>query len=206
MPSPWTTLPTRAERRAQEHRRSRAWVAVGAAVLVVVAVVVGVLVFSGGGDESSDGGGGDGEQASRPVANTNVTLMAGDVTAESAGPPVSVAPEITSGVIDLIGRYIEIATVEPLRNAQPAGDLSGIFDVAALAKATGPDRALLVDEGLPQVTGDLDVAAQPVAITGLGDQAGNLVLVTATLTLDITGDSRGRGRPPSTSSASARSS
>ena len=181
--------PTRAERRAQDQqqRRSRAWVAIGTAVVVVVvAVVVGVLVFSGGDDASDDGGQG----ASRSVANTNVSLEAGEVTADSAGPPVTVSPEITARVIDLIGDYLEIATVEPLRNQQPAGDLSGIFETAALARATGADRAVLVDEGLPAVTGDLDVVAKPVAITGLGDQSGNLVLVTATVDLDINGETK----------------
>ncbi len=37
----------------------------------------------------------------------------------------------------------------------------------------------------PKVTGDLTVSAKPVAITGLGDQDGNLVAVTATVDLDI---------------------
>lgn len=183
---------TRAERRAQQ-RTSRTWIAVGTAVVVVIAaVVVGVLVFSGGDDASDDG---DGGSASRPVANTNVTLEAGEVTADSAGPPLSVAPEITNGVIDLIGRYVELATVEPLRTQQPVGDLAGIFDTPALAQATGPDRALMVDEGLPEVTGDLDVVADPIAITGLGDQSGNLVLVTAELNLDIQGVTAAEGPP-----------
>jgi hypothetical protein len=186
--------PTRVERRAQEKRRSRVGLAVAAGVVVVVAaVVVGILVSSGG-DDSGDGGGG-GESASRPVANTNVTLEAGEVTADSAGPPVTVTPEIADGVIDLIGNYLEIATVEPLRNAQPAGDLSGVFDVNALARVNGADRGVIVDEGLPEVTGDLDVIAKPVTITGLGDQNGNLVLVTATVDLDITGDTDAAGGP-----------
>jgi hypothetical protein len=179
--------PTRVERRAQDKRRSRVGLAVGAAVVVVVAaVVVGILVSSGG-DDSGDRGGG-GESASRPVANTDVRIEAGEVTADSAGPPVSVSPEITGGVIDLIRKYLELATVEPLRRQQAAGDLSGVFDTAALARATGPDRALLVDEGMPKVTGDLDVTSIPIALTGLGDLDGNLVLVTANVAFDVQGD------------------
>ena len=184
---------SRAERRAQAQQRSRAGLAIGVAVVVIIAaVVVGVLVFAGGGGDSGDDDGGD---ASRPVANTNVTLELGEVTADSAGPPVTVGPEVTDGVIDLVGRYLEVATVEPLRKAAPAGDLSGVFDAAALARVNGPDRAALVDEGAPEVTGDLDVVAKPVAVTGLGDQSGNLVLVTATLDLDVTGATAAKGPP-----------
>jgi hypothetical protein len=86
-----------------------------------------------------------------------------------------------------MGNYLEIATVEPLRTAQPAGDLSGVFDAAALARANGVDRPTLVDDGLPRVTGDLGVVVEPVASTGLGDQDGNLVAVTASVNVDVTG-------------------
>ncbi len=179
--------PTRVERRAQEKRRSRVGLVVAAGVVVVVAaVVVGILAFSGG-DETDDAAD-SAKPVARPVPNTNVHIEAGEVGADSAGPPVTVGPEITAGVIDLIGKYLEIATVEPLRSGQPAGDLSPVFDTAASARATGPDRGLLVDEGLPRVTGDLDITSDPIPITGLGDQAGNLVLVTATVAFDVQGD------------------
>jgi hypothetical protein len=166
---------------------------IGGVILAFLAViaVVAVIAFAGGGGDSGD----DGGDASRPVANTNVTLKLGEVTADSAGPPVTVSPEVADGVVDLVGEYLEVATVEPLRKAAPAGDLSGIFDAAALARVTGPDRAALVDEGAPEVTGDLDVVAKPVAVTGLGDQDGNLTLVTATIDLDVTGATAAKGPP-----------
>jgi hypothetical protein len=174
---------SRAERREQSRSRSRVWIAVGGGVLVVIAIAVGALLLGGADDSTSA----DGKATSHPAANTSITIAAGDVTADSAGGPVTVTPEIAAAVLDTLRNYVEVATVEPLRSAQPAGDLSAVFDTAALARATGVDRAALVDEGLPKVTGNLDVVAQPVAITGLGDQDGKLVLVTTTIDLDATG-------------------
>jgi hypothetical protein len=176
--------PSRVERRARSRKRSRTGVAIGSAIVVIVAAaVVGILAFSGGDGASS----GHGSTAGRPVADTNVSVEVGEVSADSAGPPVTVSTDVADRVIDLMGNYLEIATVEPLRTAQPAGDLSGVFDAAALARANGVDRPTLVDDGLPRVTGDLDVVVEPVAITGLGDQDGNLVAVTASVNVDVTG-------------------
>ena len=143
----------------------------------MILAVVAVVALGGGGD--GDDTRGANRRSEQAVPNTNVVLRAGEVTADSAGPPVTVSPEQSAAVIDTIGAYLEAATVKPLRSAQPAADLSAVFDPAALARATGVDRAAMVDEGLPKVTGDLDVVSTPVPITGLGDQDGNLVLVTA---------------------------
>ena len=54
---------------------------------------------------------------------------------------------------------------------------------------------MVLDEGLPKVTGDLNVTAQPITLVGLGDQGGNLVLVTATVDLDIQGGTAVKGAP-----------
>ena len=71
-----------------------------------------------------------------------------------------------------------------------------MFDAATLASATTTDRGVMLDEGLPKVTGDLDVTAQPVALVGLGDQSGNLALVTAAVVVDVDGrDRRLKGDP-----------
>ena len=182
---------TRAERRAQSRPRSRTGLVVGAVVVVLIAVAVGaVLVMSGGSSDDAEDAAG-----TRQVANTDIAIEAGEVTADSAGPPVSVSPEQASAVIDLIGDYVETAIVKPLRTGQPAGDLAGVFDAAALARAQGIDRAALVDEGLPKVAGHLTVTATPVAIAGLGDQAGNLVALTAAVDLDVSASAVGKAAP-----------
>ena len=182
---------TRAERRAQSRPSSRTGLVVGAVVVVLIAVAVGaVLVLSGGSSDDAEDAAG-----ARQVANTDISIEAGEVTADSAGPPVSVSPEQATAVIDLIGDYVETAIVKPLRTGQPAGDLAGVFDATALTRAQGVDRAALVDEGLPKVTGNLTVTATPVAITGLGDQAGNLVALTATVDLDVSASAVGTAVP-----------
>jgi hypothetical protein len=185
---------TRAERRAQSPPRSRTGLVIGGALVLIVAVAVGaVLVLSGG--SSSDDSSNPPTSASRAVAKTTITLAAGDVTAESAGPPASVSTDQTNGVISVLGDYVETAIVKPLRTGQPAGDLGGVFATAALDRATGVDRATLTDEGIPKVTGDLTVTAQPVTITGLGDQGGNLVAIAATVDLDVSAAPAGKALP-----------
>ena len=187
---------TRAARRAQSRPRSRTGLVIGGALVVIVAVAVGAVLLLSGGSSSDDSASSGGDtSASRDVANTKISLAAGDVTAESTGPPVTVSPQQTAGVIDVVGDYIETAIVKPLRTGQPAGDLGSVFGAAALARATGVDRAVLVDEGIPKVTGDLTVSAKPVTITGLGDQDGHLVAIAATVDLDVTATPVGKALP-----------
>ena len=81
------------------------------------------------------------------IANTDVTLEVGEVTADSAGPPVTVSGDQAKAVVDAVGTYLETAIVEPLRTGQPAGDLATVFAPVALARVNGADRAAMVDEG-----------------------------------------------------------
>ena len=124
-----------------------------------------------------------------------MALKLGDVSTDSAGPPAQLTPEQSQAILKVVGDYLTAATVDPLRSAKPAGDLSPLFSAGALARVTGPDRAVMVDEGLPKVTGDLDVTAQPVAVVGLADQGGGIVLATATIDLDIQGVTAAKGGP-----------
>ncbi len=181
--------PSRSERREQSRKRSRVGIAIGVAVVVVIAVVVGALVLTSGSDSGSKSA--TSNSASVTVPNTKLTLAAGDVSADSAGAAVTVPPEVTQAAITSIGSYVKIATVDPLRSAKPAADLAGVFDAATLARVIGVDRAALVDEGLPKVTGNLDVVAKPVTMVGLGDQDGKLTLLTASIDLDVTGVVKG---------------
>ena len=73
-----------------------------------------------------------------------------------------------------LDRYLDEAVLAPLRSGQPAGDLSELFAGAAAERVGGPDRAALVDEGLPPVTGlAVEKAAASVAVlAGAGGRAG----------------------------------
>lgn len=65
------------------------------------------------------------------------------------GPPVF--PDDVRGAVQvLLDRYLADAILRPLRTAQPAGDLGAIFAAPAIDRVNGPDRAALVDEGLPK--------------------------------------------------------
>jgi hypothetical protein len=180
---------TRAERRTQSRRPGRTAAVVGAGCVAIAAVVVAILLVTGGSDDGGNA------SSTRRVADTKISLTKGEVTADSAGPPVAVPAELADHVVTLVGDYIETATVKPLRSGEPVGDLSGVFSAPALARVNGLDRPAFVDDGIPKVTGDLNVVAQPVAITGLGDQDGHLVALTAAIGIDVTSQKQGKVAP-----------
>ena len=124
-------------------------------------------------------------------------LPLGDVSADSAGATRDGDPgAVASGARRASSTYVKDATVQPLRSAKPAtADLAAVFDPTTLAPATTTDRGVVLDEGLPKVTGDLDVVSQPIAIVGLGDQSGNLALVSAAVLVDVKGQTAHQGRP-----------
>jgi hypothetical protein len=180
------------ERRERVRRRNRV-IGIGAGVLAVIVAVVVVLVAVGGGSDDST------SSSTAPVTaqhGNSVELPLGDVSAESAGPAVTVTPETSQRVISAIGDYVKGATVQPLRSGTPAtADLATVFDAGTLTRATTTDRGVVFDEGLPKVTGPLDVVAQPISLVGLGDQGGNLTLVTAAVLLDVKGQTAVKGGP-----------
>jgi hypothetical protein len=163
---------------APRHARSlRSALAVGLAVIATL----GVAACSGGDSEPT---------SAKPTTTlshaTNVDIPLGEVSADSAGPPAAVSPEQAQQVLDLLTAYVQDATVQPLRSGAPAtADFATVFDPATLVPATTTDRSVVFDEGLPEVTGDLDVVSSPVALLGLGDQGGQLTLVSAAMVLDV---------------------
>ncbi len=175
---------SRARRRARSLRNA---LAVGLAAIATL----GVAACSGGDSSSS---------SSKPTTTlphaTNIDMKLGDVSADSAGPPLTLSPEQAQQVLDLVTTYVQDATVKPLRSGAPAtADLAKVFDAATLAPATTTDRAVVFDEGLPKVTGDLDVVSSPVALLALGDQGGQLTLVSASTVVDVKAQTKVKGDP-----------
>jgi hypothetical protein len=187
--------PSRAGRRESQReaarRRRRIWLAVTGGLFVIAAIAVAALVLGGGSDDSTA------NQATTSTAGPGVTitLQAGDIATDSAGPATSFSAAQAQQVLTTIRAYIDQAVVEPLRSGEPAGDLSAVFDAGTLARVTGVDRGVMVEEGLPKVTGDLTVAAKPVSFVGLGDQSGGLVLVTASVQFTVDGTIAGIKAP-----------
>lgn len=183
----------RAARRDQS-KRSRLLRGSRTRVVVAATFAIAAALFAG----CSGGGGSDSSSTSStaaPAAKNNIAIPLGDVVADSAGPPAQFTPEQSQAVMKVVSDYVAVASVFPLRTAKPVGDLSGLFDGPALAAVTGVDRPVVLDEGLPKVTGDLNVVGQPVRIVALADQGGGIVLATATLDLDIQGATKVPGSP-----------
>src|SRR6478735_10125202 len=179
--------PSRVERRGSQQesarRRRRLAFAIGAAVIVVAAVAIGVLALGGSNDDTG---------ATKPTSSNagpgvTFTLEAGDITTDSAGPATSFSAAQAQQVLGTVRTYVDTAVIKPLRSGQPAGDLSAVVDAVPPARATGVDRAVMLEEGLPKVTGDIVVAGKPVSFVGLGDQSGSLVLVTASVQFTVDG-------------------
>jgi hypothetical protein len=177
---------TRAGRRERTRGRNR---------LIVIGAIVAVLIVGGAVAAIALGGGSSSTSTSGATpttqAHTTLTLTAGDVSVAGSGAPVAITPQQTQAVMSVIRDYVQTATIEPLRTGQPAGDLSGVFDSGTLARVDSVDRAVMTDEGLPKVTGNLVVTATPVPLVGLGDQQGNLVLISARLQLTVDGQVTG---------------
>jgi hypothetical protein len=181
---------TRSLARRRRARR-RAFSVVG--VVLVVALGAGLALASCSGGDDDDAA----PRTTTVAPKTNLDISLGDVSADSAGAPVTISAEQSQQLLDVLTTYVKGATVEPLRSGKPAtADFGAIFDAATLASATTTDRGILLDEGLPKVAGDLTVTVQPVALRGLGDQSGNLTLVTAALALDATGATALKGAAP----------
>jgi hypothetical protein len=178
-------------------KRSRRLAGSRPRVLAAASLAIAATVFagcSGGGDSSSSSDSSPSSTAA-PAAKTNVAVPLGEVIADSAGAPAQFTPEQSQSVMKVVSDYLMLATIGPLRTAKPAGDLTAVFDGRALAAATGVDRAVLLDEGLPEVTGVLNVLGQPVRIVALADQDGGIVLATATLDVAIEGVTKVPGAP-----------
>jgi len=183
--------PSRLARREQHRKRNRIIAIVGG-IVVVVAAVIAVVVIAGGGGNSKSAS----TTSTTADHQNSVNLPLGPVTADSAGATVTVTPDQAQQILGVLGKYVQGATVEPLRSGKPiTADLSAVFDPGTLARATTIDRGVVLDEGLPKVTGKLTVDAQPITMVGLGDQTGKLTLVSAAVLLDVNGQTQEKGGP-----------
>lgn len=110
-----------------------------------------------------------------------VKIAPGTVTVYKVGEaPDTIPDDVRNAVMATLTGYVNAATVRPLQKGvvDDAG-LANALAPAVAARLAGPDRAVLVDEGLPKATSKIKVSATPVALTGLADGAGSIVVVTA---------------------------
>lgn len=86
--------------------------------------------------------------APAPVSFTIGTLDVQAVRAEARLPD-----DVRAGLKATLDLYLDRAVLGPLRSGRGAGDLSAVFTLEALEHLAGPDREVLVDEGLGPATG-----------------------------------------------------
>jgi len=113
-----------------------------------------------------------------------VRITPGDVTVYKVGDaPETIPDDVRAAVMGTVTRYVNAATVTPLRKGAPADNavLAPMLAPSVAVRLAGPDRAVLVDEGLPKATSKIVVSSAPVTLTGLADSSGNIVVVTATV-------------------------
>jgi hypothetical protein len=158
--------------------------------MVVAGALLGVLVAVGAG---CSGGGDDTKTSARRQVDESIEITPGPVVVSSAGPPAALDDATRDQMLGTVAQYVKAATVDPLRSGGDAGDLAPLFTAAAATRATGPDRAVLVDEGLPAASSEITAKSTPIAITVLADQSGALVLASANI--DLTAETRTRRGP-----------
>lgn len=97
--------------------------------------------------------------------------------------PATIPDEVRDKVIATLTAYMNAATVNALKTGTvDEGALAGTLAPATVARAAGPDRAALVDEGLPVAVDRVTVKALPITLSGLADADGRVVVVTAGVT------------------------
>ena len=169
-----TPYPVRVQHRLVPPRRHRA------AALALCALLATSVAFAFATPASA--------KTKKPLAKVTV----GDVTIYKVGnAPDSIPDEVRSKILAGVATYVTAATVKPLQTGVvDDASLATTLGPAATQRATGFDRATLVDEGIPKATGRIVVNTLPVKLTALADGDGRIVVVTARL------DSIARTRTP----------
>lgn len=152
--------------------------------VVLPAALTAVLALGG-----CSGGGGTEDAAeprdeAPPEVTADVRVAVGTVNVESAGPPAEIPPAVVDQVTDLVRTYVQRATIDPL-TGKDADGVAELFTPFTAATLEGPDGASLVDEGLGRATRDITANTATVNLDGLADGAGNLVLLAASVALDL---------------------
>lgn len=107
------------------------------------------------------------------------------VDVQSVAEPAPPLPDdVRTEVMATLDGYLNRAMVGPLRSGGPADDLAPLFTADAGARATGPDRATMVDEGLPRADG-VQALASTARLGALAPSAEEIAVVTATIELRL---------------------
>ncbi len=148
------------------------------ATVVAVAMCASALAACSGGSSKAR------SSKAAPI-NSSVALQLTTTNVESAGPAVAFPADVRDQAAQVVNSYVEGAVVTALRTGTSDPRFTQVFTPDAAAKATGPDRAVVTDDGVEKTTGSIDPSKATFALTALADTAGHVVLVSAALTLDL---------------------
>jgi len=160
---------------------------VAAASVLALMVAAAFFFFRSSGD-----GDGDGDtkstKSTKKITVSDLELTVGGVYNANAGPAVAFPPEGQTAVMDTVGAYVQGGLINPMTEGEVPEELAQYFDAGTTARLEGPDRAVLFDEDLPELTGSFTPLAQPVILTALSDGTGAFVLATAAVKYEATAE------------------
>lgn len=155
---------------------------IAAASVLALLVVAGFFFFR----TSDDGDDTKKTKQVDQITIEDIELTVGGVYHANTGLPAQLSPELQNAVMATVGTYVQGGLIDPVRDGEASEEIAGIFDAGTGARLDGPDRAVLFEEGLPELTGTFTPVAEPVILTALSDAGGNFVLVTASINYQAT--------------------
>ncbi len=167
--------------------RPRTSVSLGAVALLLFIALV--LATCGGGDpDATDKTTAPTDDPTTDAYEGSVELEVGAAVVAGSGGEVTLDRAIVRAVLATVGGYVDAAVVDPLLTGKRAKDLERFFGLRVVTRVMpdGDDRPSLTDEGLPEIAADLDAEARPVDLDALADPEGTVLMVGASLNLDIT--------------------
>ncbi|MEZ5171672.1 MAG: hypothetical protein R3A49_13150 [Acidimicrobiia bacterium] len=147
---------------------------------LAIALLTVVTACGGGSDE----GAGDTTSTAAPRPESDVEVIVNEVAVDSAGTATDMAPGVVEAIRSRLDAYVQQAMVAPLLGEEPT-ELAGLFTPFAATRLDGPDRESLIDAGIGPATADLMSNGAAANLTGLADKDGRIVVVAASLFVDI---------------------
>lgn len=153
---------------------------IAATSVLALLVAAGFFFFRSSGDSDSA------KKTTNQITISDLELTVGGLYNANAGPPVAFPPEGQTAVMETVGAYVQGGLIDPVTEGEVPEELAQYFDAGTTARLEGPDRAVLFDEDLPELTGSFTPLAQPVVLTALSDGTGAFVLATAAVNYEAT--------------------
>jgi len=156
--------------------------------LLITAILAAGACGGGGGTSETAGTSDTSDSGPADDAYSGaIDLKVGGSTVAAAGEGVSLDRAVARKVLATVDGYLDAAVVEPLLSGKRAKDLETHFGLRVFTRVRpdGADRAALTDEGLPDITADLETTADPVDLDALVATDGTVLMVGAHLSLHV---------------------